>query len=312
MPPKLISVVTTCYNEEDNVRPFHEAVRRVFASLPQYGYELIFSDNASRDRTAAVLKDLARTDPNVKVILNTRNFGQIRSSFNGFLQARGEAAIVMACDFQEPPELIPDFLRKWEEGYRVALGVKSGSGEPRLMSWIRNLYYDLISRLADVELIKNATGFGLYDRKMIEIMRGIDDPYPYVRGLISDIGFETARIPYRQPRRERGVSKHRFFALYEVAMLGIVNHSKVPLRLATMGGFVMGGASLLAAFGYLAAKLLYWDRFTVGIAPILISLFFFSSLQLFFIGIMGEYIGSIHTQVQKRPLVIEKERINFT
>jgi glycosyltransferase involved in cell wall biosynthesis len=227
------------------------------------------------------------------------------------LQASGDAVILLVADLQDPPALIIDFVRKWEEGYRIVLGVKPQSKETAAMFFVRKLYYELISRLSETKLTKNNTGFGLYDRLVIEVLREINDPYPYLRGLISDIGFKSALIEYIQPVRQRGITKNNFYTLYDMAMLGITNHSKVPLRLATMIGFSMSAVSLLTAIGYLLAKLFFWNLFTIGIAPIIIGVFFFSSVQLFFIGILGEYIGAMYTQVQKRPLVIEKERINF-
>jgi len=307
----LISIVTPCYNEEENVEEVYRQVKAVFASLPEYDYEHIFIDNASRDRTAEILKRLASHDSNVKVIINSRNFGHIRSPYHALLQSRGEAAILLVADLQDPPELIRPFLDKWQKGYKVVLGVKSKSRETPAMFLIRKFYYEFISRLSEIELTKNNTGFGLYDHHVVGILRNIDDPYPYFRGLISDIGFESAKVEYTQPARTRGITKNNFYTLYDMAMLGITNHSKVPLRLSAMLGFLLSGISLLAALGYLVAKLLFWNSFSLGLAPVVIGLFFFSSVQLFFIGIIGEYIGSIHTQVLKRPLVIEKERINF-
>lgn len=307
----LISIVTPCFNEEANVRELYGQVKEIFASLPGYQYEHIFIDNASRDRTVSILKEIAGSDRQVKVIVNARNFGHIRSPYHAMLQARGEAVVFLAADFQDPPELIREFLAKWEEGYRIVIGVKKQSEESAVLFTIRKAYYDLVSRLSDVELIKNFTGFGLYDRSVVEIVRGIDDPYPYFRGLICEIGFEKAVIEYVQPTRKRGITKNNFYTLYDIAMLGITNHSKVPLRLATMTGFTLGTLSLLVALGYFIYKLIFWENFSVGIAPLVIGLFFFASVQLFFIGIVGEYIGAIHTQVLKRPLVIEKERVNF-
>jgi glycosyltransferase involved in cell wall biosynthesis len=308
---KHISIVTPCYNEEGNVRALYESVKQVFAELGCYTYEHLFIDNASKDGTAAVLKELAREDPNVKVILNARNFGHIRSPYHALLQATGDAVILLVADFQDPPGMIADFLAKWREGYKVVLGVKVEAEESWAMYTVRSVYYRLVRRLADIELTEHFTGFGLYDRRVMEVLRQIDDPYPYFRGLIADIGFESFKIPYKQPLRRRGITKNNFYTLYDLAMLGITNHSKVPLRLATLAGFVMSALSLLLAAGYLVSKLVFWDWLEAGIAPILISLFFFSAVQLFFVGIIGEYIGAIHTQVQKRPLVIEKERINF-
>jgi glycosyltransferase involved in cell wall biosynthesis len=310
-PRKLISIVTPCFNEEGNVRLLYELVKQVFDKLGRYDYEHIFIDNASTDGTVAVLKELAHADRNVKVIVNARNFGHVRSPYHALLQAGGDAVIAMAADLQDPPYLLADFLHKWEEGYRVVLGVKTAAEESFLMYALRSAYYKLAARLSDVELMQHVTGFGLYDRRVIEILRQIDDPYPYIRGLIADMGFESCKIPYTQPKRKRGLTKNNFYTLYDLAMLGITNHSKVPLRVATMAGFLMSALSLLAGVGYLVAKLVFWDWFTVGIAPILISLFFFSSVQLFFLGMLGEYIGAIHRQVQKRPVVIESERVNF-
>jgi glycosyltransferase involved in cell wall biosynthesis len=227
------------------------------------------------------------------------------------LQSRGDAIIALCSDLQDPPSLILDFIKKWEEGYRVVLGVKKTSEESTIMFAIRKAYYHLINSMSDIELTKNHTGFGLYDRAVVDVLRNIGDPYPYFRGLVADLGFESAKIYYDQPSRKRGISKNNFYTLYDYAMLGITNHSKIPLRLATMSGFAVSILSLLVAFGYFAAKILFWNSFSLGTAPLVIGLFFFSAVQLFFIGIIGEYIGSIHTQILKRPLVIEKERINF-
>lgn len=308
---KLISVITPCFNEEDNVEELYRQVRQVFDGLPQYRYEHIFIDNASTDRTVELLKWLAARDRNVKVIVNTRNFGHIRSPYHALLEAKGDAVISIVSDLQDPPEMIPEFLAKWEEGYKVVVGVKTSSQESHLMFAIRKAYYNLIGRLSEIDLIKNFTGFGLYDKRVIDVLREINDPYPYFRGLIADIGYEICKIEYTQPSRKRGITKNNFYTLYDMAMLGITNHSKVPLRLATMTGFVIGGFSLVVAIVYFVYKLMFWNQFQVGSAPLVIGLFFFASVQLFFIGIVGEYVGSIQTQVMKRPLVIEKERINF-
>jgi polyisoprenyl-phosphate glycosyltransferase len=308
---KLISVVTACYNEEENVELLYNEVRRVFEKLPEYDYEHIFIDNASKDRTVPILKDIARNDNNVKIIVNARNFGHIRSPFYGLLQAKGDAVISIVADFQDPPLMIPDFIKKWEQGYKVVVGVKNQSEENPLMFVIRKSYYNLIHKLSEVDQIKNFTGFGLYDQRIIEILRTVDDPYPYMRGLISEIGYDIFCIEYKQPVRKRGITKNNFYSLYDMAMLGITNHSKVPLRLATLLGFSIAVLSLVVAFIYLVYKIIFWESFSVGIAPLVIGLFFFSAVQLFFIGVIGEYIGSIYTQVLKRPLVIERERVNF-
>jgi polyisoprenyl-phosphate glycosyltransferase len=311
MSTKLISVVTPCYNEEANVRELYQRIKAVFEGLPGYRYEQIFIDNASRDGTAAVLRELAAADPNVKVILNARNFGHIRSPYYALLQARGDAVVGMASDLQDPPELIPAFVERWEQGARAVMGVKEQSDETLLMYSVRGAYYRLLDRIADIRIVRQATGFGLYDRVVIDQLRRLDDPYPYFRGLVAELGYQTATVPYRQPARRRGITSNNFYSLYDLAMLGIVNHSKVPLRLATIFGFGMALLSFLIALGYLVAKLVFWDEFSLGLAPILIGFFFLSSVQLAFVGIVGEYIGSIYTQVKKLPLVVERERINW-
>ena len=247
----------------------------------------------------------------MKIIVNTRNFGHIRSPFHAFLQARGDAVVIMAADLQDPPALLKDFVMKWEEGYKVVVGVKNKSDENPLMFAVRKLYYNLIKKFAEVEQIKNFNGFGLYDKQFVDELRKLNDPYPYFRGLIVEVGFPHIEIKYTQAKRERGRSNNNFYTLYDMAMLGFVSHSKLPLRLASFIGF---GASIISFFLgviYLIYKLLFWYSFELGLAPLVIGLFFFSSIQLFFIGVIGEYIGAIYTQVRKRPWVVEKERINF-
>jgi glycosyltransferase involved in cell wall biosynthesis len=308
---KLISVVAGCFNEEGNVDELVQRVRAVFNGLPQYRWEMIFIDNASTDGTAARLRALAAADDRVKVIFNARNFGHIRSPYHALTLARGDAVISLVSDLQDPPEMIPQFLAKWEEGFQAVVGVKESSEESPLFFFVRKCYYQLVHRLADVEIIQNCTGFGLYDQRIIKLCRELDDPYPYFRGLISEFGLPTARINYRQPVRTRGLTKNNFYTLYDIAMLGLTNHSKVPLRLATMLGFGLAFCSLLVACVYLGFKLMFWYNFPMGMAPVVIGLFLFCSVQLFFIGVLGEYIGAIHTQVLKRPLVVELERLNF-
>lgn len=306
-----ISIVTGCFNEEENVEELYAQIRDAVATLPGFTYEHIFIDNASTDRTVEKLRVLAARDRNVKVIINTRNFGHIRSPFYGLLQASGDAVIGMASDLQDPPALIPELVHKWREGYKVVAAVKPKSDESFVMSTVRRLYYDVLCRIANVRLIKDFTGFGLYDRSVIDALRKIEDPYPYFRGLVADLGFDAATIPFRKPRRKRGVTSNNFLTLYDMAMLGLTSHSKAPLRLATMLGFSMSVTCFLVALVYLVMKLLFWYRFTFGQAPLLIGIFFLGSVQLLFTGLIGEYVGAIHTQVQNRPLVIEKERINF-
>lgn len=308
---KKISIMTACYNEEENIRDIYSEVKTVFDDMKEYSYEHLFIDNASEDGTVSILKELAGKDKNVKIILNTRNFGPVRSPYHAILQATGDAVISMAADLQEPPSMISDFIRKWEEGYRVVVAVKSKSEENPVMFVIRKMYYNLIKKFSETAQIKNFTGFGLYDRSFIDVLRGLDEPYPYFRGLITEMGFEVAKIPFVQPKREKGKAKINLYTLYDVAMLGFVNHSMIPLRMATFIGFTVAIFSLLMAIGYFFYKLLFWERFQLGMAPMVIGLFFFAAVQLFFIGIIGEYIGAIYTRIKHRPLVIEKERINF-
>ncbi|MGD0896459.1 MAG: glycosyltransferase family 2 protein [Thermoguttaceae bacterium] len=308
---KLISVVTPCYNEEQNVEETYRQVKAIFASLGKYRYEHIFIDNASTDGTQDILRRLAAADKNVRVIINTRNFGPVRSFYYGLLQGRGDAVIGLSSDLQEPPELIVEFLKRWEAGHKIVVGVKEQSDESPIMFAVRNSYYRLVRRLADIRLIDGFHGFGLYDKSVMDILRRIDDVYPYFRGLIAEIGIRPCQVEYTQLQREHGKSKHSFYDLFDIAMLGIVSHSKVPLRLATMLGFGIACLSLLVALAYFFYKLVFWNSFQLGMAPLVIGIFFFSAVQLFFVGILGEYIGAIHTQVLHRPLVVERERINF-
>jgi polyisoprenyl-phosphate glycosyltransferase len=308
---KLLSVVTPCYNEEENIDLVYTRVKSVLEKLGDYNYEHIFIDNCSTDGTISVLKQLAATDKRVKVIINARNFGHIRSPYYALLQAKGDAVISVVADLQDPPELLEKFVKKWEEGYKIVIGVKNKSKENPVMNSIRKLYYNLMKRLSEVDQIKNFTGFGLYDKEIIEILKLFKEPSPYFRGLIAEIGFDRAEIEFVQPRREKGKTKNNFYTLYDLAILGFVSHSKIPLRISVFLGFGLSVLSFVSAVGYLVYKLIFWDRFQVGIAPLVIGLFFFFSVILFFIGIIGEYIGVIYTKIMDRPLVIEKERINF-
>jgi glycosyltransferase involved in cell wall biosynthesis len=308
---RTVTVLTPCYNEAENVRALYERVRAVFVSLGEYRYEHIFIDNASTDETVAILRAIAAQDGNVKVIVNTRNFGHVRSPYHALLQCRGDAVIGMAADLQDPPELIPAFLAKWRDGYKVVLGVKSASEESSSMFAIRRLGYGVIDLLSEVKQIRNSTGFGLYDQAFVSVLRQLPDPYPYFRGIVAELGFQYATVPYTQPQRTRGITKNNLYMLYDLGVQGIVNHSKIPLRLATMIGFCSSVVALLAAIVYFWMKMLFWYNLPIGIAPLIIGLFGVASVQLFFLGVLGEYVGSIHTQVRNRPLVIERERINF-
>jgi len=310
---KFISVVTACYNEEGNIEPLYLCIKKIFSELAIYDYEHVFIDNDSHDRSREILRKIASDDPNVKVIFNTRNFGHIRSPLHAIYQAKGDAIISIVADFQDPPEMIPEFLKKWEEGYKIVIGIKKKSKESLLMFTLRKIFYSVLNKFSEIELVKNFTGFGLYDRSFIDIVREINDPYPYFRGLIPELGLRRHEIEYVQPKRHKGKSNQSFITLYDMAMLGFVNYSKIPLRMASFTGFSIAIVSLLVAIGYFIYKLIFWDQFRLGLAPLIIGLFFFSSVQLIFIGIIGEYVGSIFTQIQHkdRPLVIEKERINF-
>ncbi|KKR91247.1 MAG: glycosyl transferase family 2 protein [Candidatus Gottesmanbacteria bacterium GW2011_GWA2_47_9] len=308
---KRISIVTPCYNEERNVEQVYNEVKAIFRNVRRYKYEHIFIDNASSDNTVALLKNLAKKDRNVKIIVNSRNFGWLRSPYHAMLSASGDAVILLVADLQDPPILINDFIRKWEEGFKIVIGIKTESEENALMFKIRKFYYKLLRMISEIDLNINFMGFGLYDRKVIEILKEMNDSYPYFRGIISEIGFEPAKIPYRQRTRKRGLATGSLYNLFDVAMLGIVSYSKIPLRMVTILGFVLSIANLFVAVIYFVYKLIFWQRFSLGIAPLVIGLFFFSSIQMFFLGIIGEYISVIHTRMLKRPLVIEKERINF-
>jgi glycosyltransferase involved in cell wall biosynthesis len=308
---KKISIVTACYNEEENVELLIKTVKDIMSQISQYEYEHIFIDNASEDNTVSILKKLAKEDKHIKVIVNSRNFGHIRSPFHALMQAKGDAVISLVADFQDPPKLILDFIKQWEAGSQIVLGIKKSSHENSWMFKIRNMYYNLLDKLSEIKVYKNYTGFGLYDKKVINALRAMDDPYPFFRGMIAEVGYTVTQIPYNQPIRLRGVTKNNFYTLYDIGILGIINNSKVPLRIATFLSIIIGFISFLVGLGYLIIKLIYWDEMSLGIAPIVIGASFAFAIVLFFIGILGEYIGMIYTQVLNRPHVFEKERINF-
>jgi glycosyltransferase involved in cell wall biosynthesis len=308
---KLLSIVTPCFNEEESVEELYNRIRAMISKESKYDFEIIFIDNASQDQTVSKVRSLASTDSSVKLIVNTRNFGHIRSPYHGLVQSRGVATIYLASDLQDPPELIPQFIRAWEEGYKLVMAIKPISKGNALVHSLRRSYYRLLDGISDISLLSDSTGFGLYDKEVLDQLREIDDPYPYLRGLICELGYDIKTIPFEQPRRLRGISKNNIYTLYDLAMLGIVSHSKVPIRIAAFLGFVIGLLCILAALVYLALKLMFWDEFPFGLAPMMIGVFFLFGIQLMFVGIIGEYIGSIHTYVQRRPTVVEKERINF-
>jgi glycosyltransferase involved in cell wall biosynthesis len=308
---KKITFFTPCFNEEKNVEFLYQKVINIIDQIRNYSFEYVFIDNASTDDTIKILKKIAALDKRVKIISNVRNFGHIRSPYYGLLQCHGDAVIALVADLQDPPEMIPKLIDEWEKGHKIVLGVKTSSEENSIMFKVRKSFYSVLKLFSETEQLKNFTGFGLYDKTFLNVIRTIDDPYPYFRGMVLEYGWNIKTIEYTQPKRLYGKTKNNFFTLYDVAMLGFTNHSKLPLRLSAFIGFFSAILSLFVALGYFIYKMLYWDSFDAGIAPMVIGIFFFSSVQLFFIGIIGEYIGAIHTQVRKRPLVVEKERINF-
>ena len=305
---KKISVLIPCYNEAENVGPISRAVTEILEKeLPQYDYELVFIDNDSTDGTRDIIRGLCADNPRI----NARNFGQFNSPYYGMLQVTGDCVIEMVADFQDPVEMIPKYIHEWEKGYKIVIGIKTSSKENRLMYWLRSCYYKTIKKLSDVEQIEHFTGSGLYDREFIEVLRNLDDPTPFLRGIVAELGYRRKEIPYEQPRRRAGKTHNNFYRLYDAAMLSVTSYTKAGLRLATIFGSICAVVSMLIAMVYLVMKLIWWDRFPAGMAPMLIGMLFLGSVQLFFIGFLGEYIMSINQRVMKRPLVIEEERINF-
>lgn len=307
----LLSVISPCYNEEANVDELYSRVTKVLEQFPQYDFEYVFIDNASTDGTVARLKAIAAKDERVKIIINTRNFGHIRSPYWGIVQTTGAATIYLASDLQDPPELIPQFIDEWKKGYKLVLATKPVSQSNPLMHYLRKTYYRTLDAISDVKLVADTTGFGLYDKVVLDRIREINDPYPYLRGLFCELGYEIKTVPFNQPRRLRGISKNNFYTLYDIAMLGVVSHSLVPIRIASFIGFALGALSMLTALIFVILKMVFWSSFPIGVAPIVIGMFFMFGVLLLFIGVLGEYIGAIHTYVQRRPIVVERERINF-
>lgn len=309
---KKISVLVPTYNELENVKPLSQAICDVFQSqLTNYDYEIIFIDNYSIDGTRTILKELCKSNTKIKAILNAKNFGQFNSPYYGLTQATGDCVILMCADFQDPVDMIPKYVTEWENGYKIVVGIKTRSKENKIMYFLRSCYYKLVKRISEVEQIEHFTGFGLYDKDFVKILTELDDSAPYLRGIVAELGYERKEIPYEQAKRRAGKTSNNFYKLYDGAMLGITSYSKVPLRIATMLGFVFSAVSLVVALVYFILKLIFWDRFPAGTAPILIGIFLIGSIQIFFIGLVGEYILNMNTRVMKRPLVIEEERINF-
>jgi glycosyltransferase involved in cell wall biosynthesis len=309
---KTITVMTPCYNEEGGIRECYEEVKNLFETrLSGYRYEHLFIDNCSEDGTVEILREIAAADRKVKVIVNSRNFGHVRSPYYGLMQAEGDAVVPILADLQTPPELIVKFVEKWEAGFLMVLAIRVGSEDGLFLRTVRKVFYRMMSRLSDVRQIQNFIGFGLYDRRIMQILREFPDPSPYFRGMVSEIGFEKAFIEYHQPPRKHGETRHSFPVLLDLAIVALTSYSKVPLRLMTIVGLVLSGVGLMIAFVYLILKLMFWYSLDLGIAPLLIGTFFFASVQLFCIGLLGEYVGAIFEHLKRRPLVIEKERINF-
>ena len=311
---KKISVMIPCYNEAENVVSMSREVCAIMEKeLSDYDYELLFIDNCSTDGTRDLLRGICRENKKVKAILNVTNFGQFNSPFHAMCQCEGDCVISMCCDFQDPVELLPVFVKKWEEGHRIVSGIKTASRENPVIYMLRSIYYKLIKGMSDVEMIEHFTGFGLYDKTFIALLRELDDPMPFLRGIVAEYGhgFNRVEIEYEQPKRRAGKTHNNFYSLYDAAMLSITSYTKVGLRLATFLGFGCSAVSLLIALVYLVLKLIYWHRFTAGYAPMVIGVFLLGSIQLFFIGLLGEYILNINSRVIRRPLVVEQERINF-
>ncbi len=309
---RVISILIPCYNEEENVVPMAEAVTNQMAeALPNYAYELVFIDNCSTDKTRDLLRLLCAKDCRIKAIFNAKNFGQFNSPYHGMCQVQGDCVITLCCDFQDPVELIPTFVQKWEQGYKIVSGIKKTSKENSFFRGLRTLYYKVIRKMSSVEQIEHFTGFGLYDREFLEILKTLDDPTPFLRGIVAELGYKRCDVPYEQQRRRAGKTHNNFYTLYDAAMLSVTSYTKMGLRIATIAGFCLSAVSILVAAVYTVMKLCMWDQFPAGIAPILIGVFVFGSVQLFFIGFLGEYILSINTRVMHRPLVVEEERLNF-
>ncbi len=310
---KKISIVIPTYNEEQNVIPLYEAILATFnKSLIEYDYEFLFIDNKSQDSTRDKIRIICEKDQNVKAIFNAKNFGQFNSPYYGLTQSSGDCVILMCADFQDPVDVIPQFVEEWEKDYKIVIGIKTTSKENKLMYFLRSCYYKMVKKISEVDQIEHFTGFGLYDKDFINILSTLEDPTPYLRGIVAELGYERKEIPYEQAKRRAGKTSNNWYKLYDAGMLGITSYSKVLMRIATMLGFAFSALSLLISFIYLVLKLIFWDSFPIGTAPIVVGIFLFGSIQIFFIGLLGEYVLNINTRVMKRPLVIEEQRINFT
>lgn len=310
---KTISILIPTYNEEENVIPMSKAINDLFCnSLPQYKYEIIFIDNCSGDNTRLLIRELCKQNENIKAIFNAKNFGQFNSPYYGLLQATGDCVVLLCADFQDPVELIVEFVHEWENDHKIVIGKKITSKENKIMYFFRSCYYKMIKKFSDVEQIEHFTGFGLYDREFVNVLRNLKDPTPFLRGIVAELGYKRKDIPYEQQKRRAGKTSNNFYRLYDAAMLSFTSYTKIGLRIATFIGAGCSVLSLVLAFVYLILKLIYWERFAAGMAPALIGILLFSSVQLIFIGLLGEYVLSLNARIMNRPLVIEEERINFS
>ncbi len=312
MKKKTISIMVPTYNEEENVVLMYEALKNIFQKeLKKYNYEILFIDNKSQDKTRTLIREICAKDKNVKAIFNAQNFGQFNSPYYGLISTTGDCTISVAADFQDPVEMIPKFVKEWEKGYKIVIGIKNKSEESKIVYALRSLYYKMIKKFSEVEQIEHFTGFGLYDKDFIEVLKNLDDPDPYLRGIVAELGFERKEIPFTQPKRQRGKSSNNWYRLYDAAMLGITSYTKIGLRLATIVGFIISFLSILVALIYLVLKFCNWNSFQAGIAPILIGVFLLGGMQIFFIGFLGEYILNINQRIMHRPLVVVEEKLNF-
>lgn len=309
---KKVSILIPCYNEQENVRPMSEAIVNLFQkTLSKYDYELLFIDNDSQDHTRQILREICAANSKIKAIFNAKNFGQFNSPYYGILQTSGDCTISMVCDFQDPIELIPKYLEAWEQGYKIVIGIKTSSKENPIMYRLRSMYYKMLRKFSDVEQIEHFTGSGLYDKSFVDVLRNLNDPTPFLRGIVAELGYKIKKIPYEQPNRRAGKTHNNFYTLYDAAMLSFTSYTKIGLRLATFLGGAIGAVSVIIALIYLILKFIFWNRFVAGVAPIAIGMFFLGGVQLFFLGLLGEYILSINKRIMNRPLVVEEERINF-
>lgn len=309
---KKLSILIPCYNEEENVVPISKAVaEEITTNLPQYDYEIVFIDNDSSDNTRPLLREICKQNPKIKAIFNAKNFGQFNSPYYGMQQTTGDCTILMCCDFQDPIEMIPQIVAEWENGAKIVSCIKTASKENPIIRMFRTWYYKIIKKMSSVDQIEHFTGFGLYDKSFIEVLRNLNDPTPFLRGIVAELGYKRVSIEYTQAKRRAGKTHNNFFTLFDAAMLSFTSYTKVGLHLVTFAGMILSVLSLIAAFVYLVLKLIMWDSFSAGMAPMLIAIFFFSAVQLLFIGFVGEYVMSINTRIMNRPLVIEEERINF-